>query len=431
MSLICRIKGAVSSRRAKSNLWKRKKSEEIKSVDFLLKSSNSKGTRFVDFQTIFSSAPAQNEQQLSWGTNNETFEENGFIESEKGIGLFGAKDYCNLSRISTCCHTAYYNANEPSEDRFALSTTEPGEMCAGVFDGHCGWQAAEFAQKHLINCLMMELKNKNPSADSINQTEKAIKRAFRRVENEFIHLIKQAFDAGFGEASKVGSCALIAYIKDKRVFVANLGDCRAVIGRRRGWKLWDPISLSSDHNIREPYEQHKLRSQHPQEDNVFICNRPGVCYVKGFLQPTRSLGDAYLKYPDFNGSPMKGRSDSSCDIHVMNSFSPPYITAQPEIVTHDFKDEDEFLIVATDGLWDFLSNDEAVGIVAQGVEESDNNLGERLLNATLEKAAKLNHLSVEALKKVPAGQLRRSIVDDTTIVVIKLKDAIVADEDCC
>jgi len=320
--------------------------------------------------------------------------------------------------------TVTFNANEICEDRLAVKISECGDIYAAVFDGHGGWQAAEYAQKRLYSAIEMELENMNIKADFNDQIEKAIKRAFGRVEREFIYLIKQAFEAGVGAVSRIGSCALVALIKDKTIFVANAGDCRAVLGRKKSSEAqpWEAIALSSDHNVREPNEQLKLRRSHPAEQNVFFCKRPGVCYVKGCLQPTRSFGDAYLKYPEFNGPPYSG-SDRSRGRHIPPPYTPPYITAQPEVQTYALSEADEFLILGTDGLWDFLSNEEAVAIVAQGIHDGEEALGKLLLQAALKKAAQEKHISLEELQNMPAGKGRRSIHDDTTIVIIKLKDS--------
>jgi hypothetical protein len=53
-----------------------------------------------------------------------------------------------------------------------------------------------------------------------------------------------------------------------------------------------------------------------------------ACYVKGKLQPTRSLGDAYLKYSEFNGT---AGQHSSAGRFIAPPYTPPYITADPEV----------------------------------------------------------------------------------------------------
>ena len=67
--------------------------------------------------------------------------------------------------------------------------------------------------------------------------------------------------------------------------------------------------------------------------------RPGICYVKGRLQPTRALGDLYLKSAEFNANP--GRVEAP--------FNPPYITATPEVVVRRREPGDAFVVIGSDG----------------------------------------------------------------------------------
>ena len=84
------------------------------------------------------------------------------------------------------------------------------------------------------------------------------------------------------------------------------------------------IPMSLDNNAREAREKARLAAEHPGESDVIVCRKdsPTSCYVKSRLQPTRALGDAYLKYAEFNedGGRFRGR-------HIRPPFTPPYISA--------------------------------------------------------------------------------------------------------
>ncbi|CAN0495875.1 unnamed protein product, partial [Hapterophycus canaliculatus] len=124
----------------------------------------------------------------------------------------------------------------------------------------------------------------------------ALTQAFLRVEREYLYQVKTAFELGFGAVARTGACAIMALVRDNRLFVANAGDCRAVLGRRRlsrrvvgGWTTGgageaEAVALSNDHNAKEQVEQAKLKKLHPFEGDVFTCKRPASCYVKGRLQ---------------------------------------------------------------------------------------------------------------------------------------------------
>ena len=184
-----------------------------------------------------------------------------------------------------------YNGNGPIEDRHDIRQSPRGDFFAGVYDGHGGWQAAELARKRLNIAAQTELKN--TLADNAEQVKGALTQAFLRVEREYLYQVKTAFDLGFGAVARTGACAIMALVRDNRLFVANAGDCRAVLGRRRrrGWVkgvggegATEAVALSNDHNAKEESEQAKLRRLHPFEGDVFTCKRAGSCYVKGRLQ---------------------------------------------------------------------------------------------------------------------------------------------------
>ena len=145
--------------------------------------------------------------------------------------------------------------------------------------------------------------------DSIN-LEKSIKSSFQEIESVLINKIRKSFELGFGEVAKVGSCVLIALQRSDRLVIANCGDCRAVLGSVKSIENDEYVStrITRDHNCRVPIEHYNLIQSHPNESNIVVCKTPHACYVKGRLQLTRSLGDVYLKYPEFNGSPDKHRT---------------------------------------------------------------------------------------------------------------------------
>lgn len=82
--------------------------------------------------------------------------------------------------------------------------------------------------------------------------------------------------------------------------------------------------------------------------------------------------------------------------------------------------EDKFLILATDGLWDFVSDKEAVHLVAslKGGDGREKAAAQALVELALLKAAAECGMSVEELKRLPPGRARRSRHDDTTVVVM-------------
>jgi pyruvate dehydrogenase phosphatase len=179
--------------------------------------------------------------------------------------------------------------------------------------------------------------------------------------------------------------------------------------------------LTRDHNCRELVEDLKLRHEHPGEADVVYCKTSGACYVKRRLQLTRAFGDLYFKHREFNGSPNSKRSKGR---HIPDPYTPPYLSATPDI--HHVRispGQDKFIILASDGVWDFLSDQEAAefvysAMVTQNMPLED--VSRKLVERTLLVAAREAGISVDEMKALPPGDRRRGLHDDTTAVIIRL-----------
>lgn len=75
------------------------------------------------------------------------------------------------------------------------------------------------------------------------------------------------------------------------------------------------------------------------------------------MQVSRSIGDVYMKHAKFNREPIKAK------FRLSEPMNMPILSATPSIVTHSLQQNDSFLIFASDGLWEHLSNEKAVDIV--------------------------------------------------------------------
>lgn len=100
---------------------------------------------------------------------------------------------------------------------------------------------------------------------------------------------------GFGRAARAGSCALVSVVHGGKLYCGNAGDSLGIVVEEASPMGYTPINrfLNADN----PEEQKRLSESFPQEEDIFICKRPNntSCYVKGRLQPTRSIGDLRLK----------------------------------------------------------------------------------------------------------------------------------------
>jgi pyruvate dehydrogenase phosphatase len=285
-----------------------------------------------------------------------------------------------LGTYALSASSCTYPANNPTEDRYFCRRI--GDLVlVGLADGHGGFQCSQFVQTALPDAFSAELSALSNSDGygvhshvDLQHIKTALARSFERVDRDFIGRLRPAFQLGFGSVSSVGACTIAAVISSSHVVVANAGDCRAVVGIKQSTRPGDSglppsieastvevVELSVDHNCALPREQAQLRIAHPDDPDVVMQKPSGSCYVKGRLQPTRSIGDAYLKFSEFNADASQGSSGR----HIPPPYSPPYITAKPELREFETSRAPEhservaFLIVASDGLWDVLSNEDA------------------------------------------------------------------------
>lgn len=112
-----------------------------------------------------------------------------------------------------------------------------------------------------------------------------IKKAFRATEDEFVGLVKQAFPIQ-PQIAAVGSCCLFGAISDGTLYVANLGDSRAVLGQRvlNGKKnVAKAERLSTDHNVAEEEVRREVKALDPDDSHIVMLCR-GVWRIKGIIQ---------------------------------------------------------------------------------------------------------------------------------------------------
>jgi len=79
--------------------------------------------------------------------------------------------------------------------------------------------------------------------------------------------------------------------------------------------------------------------------------------ARSYVQISRSIGDVYLKRPEYNREPLHSK------FRLRETFQRPILSSDPQINEHRIQPSDQFAIFASDGLWEHLSNQEAVELV--------------------------------------------------------------------
>ncbi|KAK8359194.1 hypothetical protein V6Z11_A04G079800 [Gossypium hirsutum] len=295
---------------------------------------------------------------------------------------------------------AVVQANEIIEDHSQVETGKDA-IFVGVYDGHGGPDASRFISDHLFQNLITGLARANGTI-----SEDILRNAFSATEDGFLALVRRS--CGIKPLiAAIGSCCLVGVIWRGTLYVANLGDSRAVIGYLGRSNKIVAEQLTRDHNASIEEVRQELRSLHPDDSHIVVMKH-GVWRIKGIIQVSRSIGDAYLKRPEFSLDPSFPR------FHLSEPIRRPVLTAEPSLCTRVLQPSDKFLIFASDGLWEHLTNQQAVEIVSNSPRAG---IARRLIKTALNEAARKREMRYDDLKKVDKG-IRRFFHDDITVVVI-------------
>lgn len=254
----------------------------------------------------------------------------------------------------------------------------------------------------------------------------AIEEAFDKLEADLLEMARGAYKLGFPQSAYVGSCALVAVVKGDKVYVANSGDCKGVIMRKKAVNYEEDIidyemrKITTTFNANKKAEQERLRKKFPDDKDIVICKRGDskACYVKGNLQPTKSFGDFRLKHDEFNKLP----EDRELGYRrPVPDFKGPYIEYKPEIKVFDITSEDHYLILATDGLWDCVKR-KNVGRLIKKKHADPGEIATVLYESAIKKVMFDTGVSREFLSQVAPGPDRRRLLDDMTVLILTLED---------
>lgn len=214
----------------------------------------------------------------------------------------------------TCGYSSFRGKRVSMEDCYDLKSAKiDGQTIYlfGIFDGHGGSRAAEYLKEHLFDNLTRHPK-------FMTHTKLAISETYRRTDSDFLA-------AESNTSRDDGSTASTAVLIGKRLYVANVGDSRAVIS-----KTGKAIPLSDDQKPNRSDERKRI------EDAGGVVMWAGTWRVGGILAMSRAFGNRLLKQ---------------------------FVVAEPEIQEQVVDDELEFLVLASDGLWDVVTNEDAVSLV--------------------------------------------------------------------
>mmetsp|Transcript_3614 Transcript_3614/g.7828 ORF Transcript_3614/g.7828 Transcript_3614/m.7828 type:complete len:582 (-) Transcript_3614:984-2729(-) len=187
------------------------------------------------------------------------------------------------------------------------------------------------------------------------QVQHALIKAFLQVDRELEDVT----------ANQQGSTAVVALVGRHHIWVANCGDSRAVLAREG-----DSLALSSDHKATRNDEVVRVE----QAGGYVWWDR-----VMGELAVSRAIGDHCLR---------------------------PYVIANPEVTRVMRRREDRLLILASDGLWDVFSNEEACALAISTFQ------------VELEKGVSSSAAAKKVASSLTKGALSKGTRDNVTVVVV-------------
>ncbi|KAD5960794.1 hypothetical protein E3N88_12266 [Mikania micrantha] len=270
-------------------------------------------------------------------------------------GLFWYKDLGK--HINGDYSMAVVQANMLLEDQsqiesgsLSLLDSGPYGTFIGVYDGHGGPETSRYVNDHLFQNLKRFVSEQNTVSMD------AIRKAFLATEEGFLSIVAKHWTVK-PQLAAVGTCCLVGVICDGILYIANAGDSRAVLGRTvKATGEVIGIQLSVEHNASIESVRQELHSLHPDDPQIVVLKH-NVWRVKGLIQISRSIGDVYLKKAEFNREPLYAK------FRLRDPIRRPILTSDPSISMHEIQPTDQFIIFASDGLWEHLSNQEAVDIV--------------------------------------------------------------------
>ncbi|XP_061137518.1 integrin-linked kinase-associated serine/threonine phosphatase 2C isoform X2 [Syngnathus typhle] len=249
-----------------------------------------------------------------------------------------------------------------------------GASYFAVFDGHGGTRASRFAAEHLHHILAKNF----PRVESEN-LDKLIKKClvdtFRQTDEDFL---KKA--SSQKPAWKDGSTATCMLVLDDVVYVANLGDSKAVMCR-----MEEEEGEAPEGRQRRPTTLALSREHNPiiYEERMRIQRAGGTVRegrVLGVLEVSRSIGDGQYK---------------RCGV-----------ISTPDLRRCQLTANDRFIILACDGLFKVFSADEAVRFVLDVLQDS------KLTDKEEQYEAACQLLASEAV--------RRGCADNVTVILVSI-----------
>lgn len=276
-----------------------------------------------------------------------------------------APGWINQDAVMACCPVAPGSSLD--------SATPP--LLFGVFDGHGrkGHEASEVASERL-GCHLVSMGEQVAS-----HPDKAMTKSVMKADEDIFNSLGPDV-----EYSGTTAVAALVDLAKRRLHCANVGDSRAILGRVVGGTRWEAVPLTSD--VKPSISEERER--------IELCGGVVSAHMEDGepCGPVRVWDSAALVKPGLAVSRSLGDGCARC-IGVI---------PDPVMTTHHLTAEDRFILLASDGVWDAVSNEKVVQIISM----------------FLKKEVPQPDLAVKALLNAVRREQEDEFVDDTTVVMV-------------
>ena len=287
-----------------------------------------------------------------------------------------------ITQLDTLCKKGFSGPGlkKTNQDNFFVfpNFLNTSSIYVGVCDGHGLY--GHLVSSYLISTLPQQVnialqKDSLTINSPLNNMKETIIKTFKKINNDLI--TTSQIDTTFS-----GSTCVTLLVTPTRLLCANTGDSRAVLGSYIN-DNWCYRDLSRDHKPSEENEMKRILSS------------------GGRIQP----------YKDENNNPIGPErvwllDDDVPGLAMSRSFGDEIahnvgVICIPEVGTFDLKEEDKFFVVASDGLWEFISSEECVKVIGSFYDKGD-------------LSGAINFLYRESSKR---WIIEEEVIDDITIVI--------------
>ena len=322
----------------------------------------------------------QNNNDKSIKNINDFISDKNFINNSNKVNK-------KIYKIESLCQVGYSGPGlvKYNQDNFFIYKNlndENNVLFIGVCDGHglFGHDVSQYLITHLPQNLNRALKKTNKYIHHKETLYKTMKEVFINTNKDLCK--NPSIDTQFS-----GSTCVTLIITKNKIISGNAGDSRAVMGRFKNGE-WINIDLSHDQKPNNPGEKERILSH----------------------------GGRIEAYKDENGNDFGPKrvwikSEDIPGLAMSRSFGDEVAASvgtisEPEIETYDITNDDKFIIIASDGIWEFISSQECINIIKDFYLKKD-------LKGCLKYL--LNESSKRWIKE-------EEVIDDITAVLIFFED---------